>query len=151
MKHQDPRIIVSNAQAVASVDAPAEMTRSERLERWASLLDRHDEPINALRRIEYMSAYERRALRGDQTPLSVAFADPVLREEGLESDRLGDVMDFFQLTDADAHRLLCDCHYHGAMTGEGLAKRLRHHIARSERPSLWSRVQDFVAGRLLHA
>jgi hypothetical protein len=38
-------------------------------------------------------------------------------------------MAFFELSGRDAHRLLCDCHYNGAMTGAGLAQRLRR-IAR---------------------
>ena len=40
-------------------------------------------------------------------------------------DRLGEVMRFFDLSDRQAHRLFCDCHYHGTMTGTGLAARLR--------------------------
>jgi hypothetical protein len=49
----------------------------------------------------------------------------VLREEGLTGDRLGEAMRFFDLSDRQAHRLFCDCHYHGAMTGTGLSARLR--------------------------
>src|SRR5690606_335509 len=64
--------------------------------------------------------------------LTIAFSDPVLREEGLKSDRLGDTMEFFGLNDNDAHRLLCDCRYYGAMTGERVAERLRRHAQRQE-------------------
>ena len=49
----------------------------------------------------------------------------MLREEGLAGDRLGDAMAFFELSDRQAHRLFCDCHYSGSMTGAGLALRLR--------------------------
>ena len=51
--------------------------------------------------------------------------DPVLRRDGLASDRLGDAMAFFELSNRQAHRLFCDCHYSGNMTGAGLAARLR--------------------------
>jgi hypothetical protein len=34
-------------------------------------------------------------------------------------------MTFFELTEGQAHRLLCDCHYLGTMTGARLAARLR--------------------------
>ena len=34
-------------------------------------------------------------------------------------------MAFFELSDRQAHRLFCDCHYSGSMTGAGLAARLR--------------------------
>ena len=44
---------------------------------------------------------------------------------GLVGDRLGDVVAFFELSDRQAHRLFCDCHYNGTMTGAGLAARLR--------------------------
>ena len=64
-------------------------------------------------------------LRGDETPITVAFADPVLREEGLAGDTIGDALAFFKLSHGQTHRLLCDCHYHGQMTGPGVATRLR--------------------------
>jgi hypothetical protein len=48
-------------------------------------------------------------LRADDSPLTVAYADPVLRASGLESDRLGDAMAFFELSERQAHRLLCSC------------------------------------------
>jgi hypothetical protein len=101
------------------------MSRRERLERWANLLDRVPGKLNALTRIEYLPAAERLEARADNSPLQVAFKDPVLREEGLNGDRLGEVMSFFELSDRQAHRLFCDCHYHGSMTGAGLAQRLR--------------------------
>jgi hypothetical protein len=101
------------------------MSRRQRLERWADLLDRVPGKLNALTRIEYLPAAERLEARADNSPLQVAFKDPVLREEGLTGDRLGEVMSFFELSDRQAHRLFCDCHYHGSMTGIGLAQRLR--------------------------
>ena len=101
------------------------MSRRERLDRWANLLDRIPGKLNALTRIEYLPAAERLEARADNSPLEVAFKDPVLREEGLSGDRLGEVMRFFDISDRQAHRLFCDCHYHGQMTGVGLAQRLR--------------------------
>ena len=101
------------------------MSRRERLERWANVLDRNPGKLNALTRIEYLPSSERPFARADNSPLEVAFKDPVLREEGLAGDRLGDTMAFFELSDRQAHRLFCDCHYYGSMTGAGLAQRLR--------------------------
>ena len=103
----------------------AKMSRRERLQRWADLLDRIPGKLNALTRIEYLPAAERHEARADNSPLEVAYRDPVLRDEGLAGDRLGEVMRFFDLSDRQAHRLFCDCHYHGTMTGTGLAARLR--------------------------
>ena len=101
------------------------MSRKERLQRWADLLERIPGKLNALTRIEYLPAAERLEARADNSPLEIAFRDPVLREEGLTGDRLGEAMRFFDLSDRQAHRLFCDCHYSGTMTGLGLAARLR--------------------------
>jgi hypothetical protein len=101
------------------------MSRKERLQRWADLLEPIAGKLNALTRIEYLPAAERLHARADNSPLEVAFRDPVLREEGLAGDRLGEIMRFFELSDRQAHRLFCDCHYSGTMTGTGLAARLR--------------------------
>lgn len=101
------------------------LTRRQRLVRWADALDRNPGNLNALTRIEDMNSIERRQARVDNSPLEVAFKDATLRAEGLSSDRLGDAMAFFGLSDRQAHRLLCDCHYSGSMTGARLAIRLR--------------------------
>lgn len=128
MKHQSRQEI-----AAAVTDCPipqtSRMSRHERLERWAELLEGHGGHLNPLMQIEYLPPEERRAYRGINTPLTVAYSDKVLREEGLKSDGLGDAMDFFGMSDAEAHRLLCDCRYLGKMTGAAVAERLRRHAA----------------------
>ncbi|MBV9218441.1 MAG: hypothetical protein JOY94_03420, partial [Methylobacteriaceae bacterium] len=98
--------------------------RRERLERLASLLDQHRGPLRLLSRIEYLPESERFALRGDNTPLTVAYRDPVLRAQGLASDGLGDAMEFFDLSLGEAHYLLCDCHVVGAVSSRVLAERV---------------------------
>jgi hypothetical protein len=55
-------------------------------------------------------------------------------------------MDFFALSDHDAHALLCDCHYRGAMTGRGLAKHVRAHARRAERRAAWARTFKRIFG-----
>lgn len=143
MRHQSPRELAATA-TTYSQPLQQSMSRRERIERWAQVLDRHEGPLNALRQVEYLSPQERRAYRGVNTPLTVAFNDPVLREEGLASDRLGDAMDFFKLSDSEAHTLLCDCRYHGRMTGSGLAIRLRRYVDASERRArMWQAIGRF--------
>lgn len=124
MKHQKLDELGGVAEIVSFESRP--MTRRERLERWAEVLDGNPGKISALTRIEYLPLSERLNARADNSPLEIAFRDSVLRDEGLESDRLGDVMRFFELSNRDAHRLFCDCHYYGSMTGAGLANRLRN-------------------------
>lgn len=131
MKHHSPQEIAASAAVYSTPVRPA-MSRRERLERWADILERHGGPLNALRRIEYLSPQERRAYQGLNTPLTIAFSDPVLRDEGLRSERLGDVMDFFELSEGETHQLLCDCRYYGSMTGSEVARRMRIHAERKE-------------------
>jgi|SRR3954467_9322774 hypothetical protein len=124
MKHQN----IDQLGAIAEIvpfEPQEKLTRRQRLERWADILDRNPGKLNALTRIEYMKPTERPQARVDNSPLEVAFKDPMLREDGLTGDRLGDAMAFFELSDRQAHRLFCDCHYSGSMTGAGLAMRLR--------------------------
>jgi hypothetical protein len=109
--------------AVAEARPP--MTRDQRLRRWADILKRAgSRPLEALRWVEFYAEPERRRLRRDGSPIALAFADPVLRAEGLAGDTLGDAQLFFGLSDDDAHRLLCDCHYQGALTGRTAARRV---------------------------
>jgi len=131
MKHHSPQEIAASAAVYSTPVRPA-MSPRERLERWADILERHGGPLNALRRIEYLSPQERRAYQGLNTPLTIAFSDPVLRDEGLRSERLGDVMDFFELSEGETHQLLCDCRYYGSMTGSEVARRMRIHAERKE-------------------
>jgi hypothetical protein len=87
------------------------LTREQRLERWIEALEAH--PTRLLRplyEIEYSPLDERRECRADNSPLSVAYEDPVLRAQGLRSDRLGDCMDFFGMTEGQMHYAFCSCH-----------------------------------------
>jgi hypothetical protein len=130
---------------VAQVESGfGKMSRRERLKRWATVLERYEGRLRPLMRIEYLSEQERRELRGENTPLTVAYKDPVLREEGLTSDRLGSAMAFFQLTEHAAHHLLCDCHYRGTMTAAGVAARVRSIANRITFRELWDRARSAV-------
>ena len=95
----------------------ASLTRRERLERWIQVLDREPgRALNTLHQIEHKPLDARRASRVDNSPLSVAFNDPILRADGLASDRLGDAVEYFELSDEEAHRAFCSCYYGESMT-----------------------------------
>ncbi|MCT7377681.1 hypothetical protein [Chelativorans salis] len=148
MKHQTPQEVAAAAEVYPTPQKPR-MSQRERIERWAALLESHGGPLNALRQIEYLSPAARRDYRDVNTPLTIAFKDQVLRDEGLKSDGLGDAMDFFGMNDFESHRLLCDCHYLGRMTGRAVAKSLRRYVARKEtgatvRQAIW-RLFGFAA------
>ena len=92
------------------------LSRSQRLERWAELLEREpDRKLNTFFETEYESDDERAVLRRDGSPISVAFADPVLRAAGLENDSYGEAKEFFDVSDWELHRMVCYCHYGGAV------------------------------------
>ena len=63
-------------------------------------------------------------MRGDGSPISVAFDDPVLRAAGLENDSYGEAKRFFELSDNQLHRLVCRCHLGATLNAANAA----HHI-----------------------
>ncbi len=113
---------------IAQVLQPASLrlSRNEKLLRWAAALDTlAGQPLQALRRLEFLDPRERPAVREDNSPLTVAWKDPLLQAEGLSGDTLGAAQSFFELTDDQVHYLLCDCHFHGTLTATMVAARLR--------------------------
>jgi hypothetical protein len=84
-------------------------------------------------------------LRSDDSALIVAAEDPVLRDEGLKSDRLGDVMAFFDLSAHQAHYLLCDCNYHGTTTAGRVADRIGSMVNGVSWGDRWNRIWGVTA------
>lgn len=108
MKHQ----ILEQIARDADIHPGMGMSRRERLERWAELLERRPERhLCAIEGIEFGTRPEREAKRADNSPLTVASEDPILRVEGLRGDRVGDAVEFFDLSHEEVHRLVCYCHY----------------------------------------
>jgi hypothetical protein len=115
-----------------STKAPINMSRRERLARWRDLLAREPQRmLKTLEEIEFRLPTQRAALRADNSPLTVAFADPVLRGEGLRGDTLGDAMAFFIMSEHQAHRVVCSCLNGRTMTAGQAAKRVRGVMNRS--------------------
>lgn len=111
------------------------LSKRERLDRWAELLEREpDRLLGTLDEIEWKPRAERQVMRADNSALSIAFADPIMRAAGLASDRFGDAVGFFQISEHDAHIVLCSCHGGDTMRADEAARRVRG--IRS--PSLWS-------------
>jgi hypothetical protein len=106
---------------------PAEiLTRRERLERWAELLERDPAiKLHTLDQIEFQPKAARPSMRADGSPLTVAYNDPVLRAAGLNSDTLGDAMRFFELSEYEAHRVLCYCMHGRTVEGRAAASVVR--------------------------
>ncbi|MGF1609534.1 MAG: hypothetical protein ACFCUQ_09070 [Kiloniellales bacterium] len=125
---------------VVDVRSPLErhrMSKQQRLERWAEILEQAPQAyLRSLYETEYANQRERCALREDNSPLTVAFEDPVLRAAGLRSDSYGDAINFFELSDDDLHYIVCYCHHGPTMTPKAVARRVRA-VAR---PRIWNRV-----------
>jgi hypothetical protein len=68
---------------------------------------------------------ERLALQQEDSPLTVAFEDPVLRSAGLTSDRFGEVARFFGLSHWQLHEVVCNCHFGDTVAAEAVAARVR--------------------------
>jgi hypothetical protein len=118
------------------------MSQSERLERWAALLEEQpDRRLNTLHGTEYESVAARGALRCTNSPISVAFDDPVLRAVGLKDDTYGEAMRFFGISDRELHEVLCYCHYGAVMLAESGAQAIRRVIARASHPSVLARMR----------
>lgn len=125
---------VADLKTPEDVKAPV-LSKRERLDRWVELLDREpDRILTTLDEIEWKPRAQRLALRADGSALTVAYADPILREAGLRSDAFGDAVDFFQISEHDAHIVLCSCHGGESMRADEAARRVRG--IRS--PSLWA-------------
>lgn len=121
----------------ADIHAGPALSRRQRLERWAKLLEQQPERrLSTIEGTEFGTRRERAAKRADNSPLTVAFEDPVLRAEGLQGDRVGDAIEFFNLSEGELHRLVCYCHY-GLMIAPGtVASRLRIMARRAEASTL---------------
>ncbi len=102
------------------------LTKCERLERWAEVLERQGgRRLKTLFEIEYLSRAERAALRANDSPLSVAFADPRLRAAGLAGDTIDDAVAFFAVSEMELHDILCFCHHGDTMSANAAAARVR--------------------------
>jgi hypothetical protein len=118
------------------------MTRSERLARWAELLERDPERrLSTFYQTEYRPLYARKAMRSADSPISVAFSDPVLRGEGLEEDSYGEARRFFGMTDQQLHEVVCSCHSGATVTGRTAAYYVRTAMA-APRSGLFGRIAD---------
>ena len=125
MKHSSPDQFVRLAVPVSG-STRSLMPRSERLARWAQLLEARPQlDLNTLPGTEHQSPKARTGMRGFGSPISVAFADEVLRRQGLADDTYGEAKRFFALTDRQLHDIVCHCHNGEVTPSEAAARRVR--------------------------
>ena len=121
---------LAKLQTIADVkiaEPTAPMSREQRLQRWIEVLEANaNRQLRPLYQIEYLSAQERREYCSNSSPLVIAYEDSVLRAEGLKSDRVGDCLAFFQITERQVHHAFCSCHVGSTFSARDAAARLRH-------------------------
>jgi hypothetical protein len=85
------------------------MTKSERLHRWADNLELRKK----LELIDHAAHRTRDefAARAESSPLTVAFEDWAFQAEGLRSDRVGDALAFFDLSEDEVQRIVGSSDY----------------------------------------
>lgn len=113
----------AEVEALNSASPVSVMTRAQKLERWAKLLERASY-VTMAHNVEYMTQPARDSLTWAGSPMSVAAADPVLSDAGLKGQSIKDVKDFFEITDEDVHAFSCNCG--GQQTGASMAGRVRN-------------------------
>lgn len=141
MKHQT----LEKLQVVAEVDQDyprLTMSRDERLERWALLLegDPHRR-LSTLRETEYQPDLVRATMREDGSAISVAFQDQDLRNAGLKDDSYGEAKRFFELTDGQLHEVICYCHLGETVSAATVARHVRA-VLTGKRPNMFARMHE---------
>lgn len=117
---------IADLRTIADVTpAIPKLTRAQKIAIWVAALDRDPARIlHPLPEIEWVAPAQRASLRVEGSPLTVAYADPALRAAGLVSDKLGDGLAFFEMTEAEAHDTLCSCRYGRTMTAVAASRRI---------------------------
>ena len=141
MKHQT----LDQLQAGAEVGEryPDTLSRVERLERWAKCLEANPtKQLFTLHETEHRSTKARDDMRGENTPISVAFQDPVLRASGMANDTYGEAKRFFELTDGQLHDVICYCHFGETLKAAMAARNVRAII----NPGVFTRFRDTFMG-----
>ena len=145
MKHQT----VEQVRTVAAVyiEAMPLMSSQERQEHWARLLEREpDRRLNTLYETEHRIPRSRETMRGDDSPISVAFADPILRAQGLTDDTYCEARRFFGVSNRQMHDILCYCHFGETMSARAAAQAIRRVIAAESHPGWFTRLRQSLSG-----
>jgi hypothetical protein len=149
MEHRTLDEMSKIATIVPAPNLSRRAVRRQRLNRLADLLSGYAGPVRLLTRIEEVPRIQRRALRGDFSPLALAYTDVEFRRAGLAGDTIGDAMAFFDLTDSEVHTLFCDCHYGIGMASvqvPAIAARVRAVANRLSFRERWENIRAYFHG-----
>lgn len=143
MKHHN----LDQLQALAKIDPdyPQLMSREMRLQRWIERLEADPlRVLSTLHETEYLPQTTRDALRCNNSAISIAFSDPILRASGLQSDTYGEAKRFFELSDRQLHRIVCDCQFGAIVSSAKIARFIRvKHLESGT--GFWARLRAIFA------
>jgi hypothetical protein len=117
MKHVEVSDLVSAV--------PIKMVRREKLLRWADLVRKTHNGLHLYHNLEYMTRGQLAETRpiGSGSAFDVAVRDPEFAAQGLRYESsIQEVLDFFELTQPQAHAFSCDCG--GDISNEEQARRI---------------------------
>src|SRR5882724_4436333 len=109
------RKTVDELKHIAEIHGP-QMSKQQRLGRWADLL-------------------ERQANRILMSLIEVEYVPPQERAESLNSDKFGDAVNFFELSEEEAHWVVCYCHHGPQVDARTVAGVVRDLAGRTGRAS----------------
>ena len=122
------------------------LSQVERLRRWADVLEQDPgRRLGTFLETEYQTPMARDALRAPQSPVALAYADKVLRGDGLAGDRYGDAKRYFGVSDHQMHHVLCYCHYGSTVSAGAAARAIRDVLKVYEHPGFLRRVRALFA------
>jgi hypothetical protein len=127
---------------ILAMARPIPMSRDDKLERWASLIERSSEPVFIFHDLEYKSQDQLDRLADPQSAFALAAGDQVLKEAGLTGDKVGEGMRFFELSMHDVHAFSCNCGGH--ISNSSMAKRIRRLKSSPPSPSMVKRVLVWI-------
>jgi hypothetical protein len=103
-------------------DAPAKLTRKQKLERLAALIENYTNALALGHRIERYSD-DGLASMPAFGALALATQDAVFLKDGLKGRSVKDVRDYLELSTPELHEFSCDCG--GGISSEKMAGRIR--------------------------
>lgn len=108
--------------AVETVVAVPVMSKREKLLRFAKLVRQCNHELVVFNGLEYHPAAQLEHLYHPLSAFALANSDPIFRDAGLKSDRVGDGKRFFELSSDDLHAFSCDCGGH--ISNQAMARRI---------------------------
>ncbi|CAN7726170.1 hypothetical protein LJR098_003601 [Rhizobium sp. LjRoot98] len=121
------------------------MSPEDRIRRWVEVLEgQSHQVLSTLRETETQPAAARAVMRSNNSAITVAFNDPILRASGLENDTYGAAKEFFQLSDGQLHHIVCYCHFGTTVSAAKTARYIRtQHVDKPK--GIWGRLRRMFA------